>query len=274
MPGCAFGGCNNPHGSTSYHVIREQTNAFNRDWTTMTGWVLCDACFQRFGKNGTLERKHRPQSERRCGNTDCVAICKKDRLEKIEPFCRAGGQDWSTLEGLVICRKCYERFWSFGTLKDPIKRKRSNEDPESQCCTYAGCPNSYAENPVKTCRMQAISAFSTAGGQDWSSLSGNILCGPCYQQFRVTGSLERRPDEIKVPKRQGVEKEGRVCSFQACPGTTAQYFYRTSPFSTAGGQDWGYLNSGVLCFSCYHNYKMCGSLVRPDMFVADAITGF
>jgi hypothetical protein len=276
MTGCDFGGCSNPHGSTSYHVIRDQTHAFAKDWTTMVGCVLCDACFQRFGKNGTLEKKTRPQSTRRCGNTDCAAMCKKDRLQKIEPFYSAGGQDWSTLEGIVLCRKCYERFWSFGTLKDPIKRNISCDDQGElpTCCTYNECPNNNPAKPLKMCRMQAISPFCTAGGQDWTSLSGSILCGPCYQKFRITGSLERRPDEIKVPKGHGVKKEARVCSFTACPGTTAQYFYRTSPFSTAGGQDWTYLNSGVLCFSCYHNYKKCGSLLRPDMFAAEALTEF
>ena len=40
-------------------------------------------------------------------------------------------------------------------------------------CTYGGC-----DKPDESIRFYRIEAASTAGGQDWTELSGSVLCAP------------------------------------------------------------------------------------------------
>ena len=44
------------------------------DWTSLHDNVLCKACFQRFQKNGTLERRKilLPKEQKRCTNEKCI----------------------------------------------------------------------------------------------------------------------------------------------------------------------------------------------------------
>ena len=52
-------------------------------------------------------------------------------------------------------------------------------------CSYASC-----ERPEESSQFHQISEGKTAGGHDWSSLAGSVLCFVCYTRFRKSGTLE------------------------------------------------------------------------------------
>jgi hypothetical protein len=62
-------------------------------------------------------------------------------------------------------------------------------------CTYSGC-----DRPDESSHFYQIEEGKTAGGQDWSSVVGSVLCHRCYERFRTRGTLE--PSAAHVRKRQ------------------------------------------------------------------------
>ena len=68
-------------------------------------------------------------------------------------------------------------------------------------CTYAGC-----EKPDNSRCFYNVDEGKTAGGQDWSSLVGHVLCHACYQRFNRSGTLERST-------RRPISKAVRRCTF-------------------------------------------------------------
>jgi hypothetical protein len=118
----------------------------------------------------------------RCTYTGCERPEESCHFYEIAEGKTSGGQDWSSIAGSVLCNTCYSKFQKSGTLE------RSRNKPlaaSARRCTYAGC-----ERPEKSCQFHQISEDSTAGGQDWSSLTGSVLCEACYSRFRKRGTLE------------------------------------------------------------------------------------
>lgn len=58
-------------------------------------------------------------------------------------------------------------------------------DSTPRRCTFHECPA-----PAGGDRFVKIDRGNKAGNQDWSSLADQVLCGPCYDRFKSTGSLE------------------------------------------------------------------------------------
>lgn len=79
--------------------------------------VLCGACYCQFHSKGTLERsasisqsapskrskKPLQQEEKRCSYEQCDRPSDSVRFYKIEATSNAGNQNWSSLEGKVLC---------------------------------------------------------------------------------------------------------------------------------------------------------------------------
>jgi hypothetical protein len=171
--------------------------------------VLCNWCYDRFRKRGTLERSNNKPlaaSARRCTYAGCERPEESRLFYQISEGCTSGGQDWSSLAGSVLCNSCYEGFRRSGTLE------RSNNKSlaaSARRCTYAGC-----ERPEESSKFCQISEGSTSGGQDWSSLAGSVLCHACYHRFRSGGTIERqrRPHPHSKAARADPKPLGQVAA--------------------------------------------------------------
>mmetsp|Transcript_4429 Transcript_4429/g.11092 ORF Transcript_4429/g.11092 Transcript_4429/m.11092 type:complete len:244 (-) Transcript_4429:129-860(-) len=64
---CHFRGCESREESSRFHLIKEGRTAGGRDWSGFSGKRLCNACYSRFIRRGTLERLRRGPDERHRG---------------------------------------------------------------------------------------------------------------------------------------------------------------------------------------------------------------
>lgn len=188
---CTFDKCPNPQRSSQYHQINEGCKAGNRDWSSVYGFVLCNACYSQFRHRGTLERsvaakEPLAQSTRKCTYDDCDNPTSSTRFIQIDEGCQAGGRDWSSLTGHVLCHTCYGRFRDRGTLVRSRACRSKPLDSGNRKCTYQDCLK-----PTQSSNFYLIDEGSRAGGRDWSPLAGQVLCDACYNQFRKRGSLVR-----------------------------------------------------------------------------------
>jgi hypothetical protein len=76
-------GCDRPDHGTKFYYINEGKETGGRDWSAIVGQVLCKACYNRFSKGGTIQKriqtapKSAPESKvppdsQRCENLDCA----------------------------------------------------------------------------------------------------------------------------------------------------------------------------------------------------------
>jgi hypothetical protein len=190
MTKCSYKGCKRPCKSRKFHLIDERSQFGGQDWTELAGSVLCDACYAQYSKRGTLQRtqvQHKPlvAYERRCSYEGCRRPTEGKQYIQIDGKSNAGGQDWTALAGKVLCNTCRQQYSIRGTLERLIRRG----DPlsgDDRRCSYSGC-----KRPNKSTRFNQVVEGSNAGGQDWSALSGKVLCDACYQRFLKRGTLER-----------------------------------------------------------------------------------
>jgi hypothetical protein len=54
---CSYSGCDSPPHSGRFYQIEEGKTAAGRDWSLLFGEVLCEKCYNRFHRSGTLQRK-------------------------------------------------------------------------------------------------------------------------------------------------------------------------------------------------------------------------
>ena len=103
----------------------------------MDGKVLCQACYGRFRDKGTLDKlsgKHqRANYEKCCTYEGCDSPEDSNQFYKIDGSTKAGGQDWSALDGRVLCNACYTQYRLKGMLEragGSIHKKRRMSSPE------------------------------------------------------------------------------------------------------------------------------------------------
>lgn len=208
---CSYDGCERPTQSSCFFTIEEGRTSGGQDWGTLTGAVLCLACYKRFKNRGTLERSAKrllSASARRCTYANCDMPEQSSNFYLIEEGKTSGGKDWSALTGSVLCHACYARFMNRGTLERSSYKRTL--DPSERRCTYVGC-----EKPLESNQFFTIYEGKTSGGRDWSMLKGSILCNACYKRFLSRGTLEkqeasgvkRQKRAIKVEPRTEDEKE-------------------------------------------------------------------
>lgn len=130
QPRCWYTRCQNPCKSQQFYYIEKNRTSGEKDWSELYGKTLCDACYRFFKGNSTLERKavHNlplASHEKRCTYVGCKRPDKSPYFLKINRN-QAGGRDWSSVVGHVLCSTCYTRFKRTGSLEG--KRKRSNLD--------------------------------------------------------------------------------------------------------------------------------------------------
>ena len=136
---------------------------------------------------------------RHCTLPGCLRPDQSSRFYRIEKGKRSGGRDWSSLVDSVLCKACYQRFLTRGTTEraqsnfSNLSRKllpsaaSSPQKPSvSKRCTYEHCIK-----PDVSKIFYHIERGKSAGGRDWSSVVGHVLCHACYMRFRDRGTLER-----------------------------------------------------------------------------------
>ena len=76
-------------------------------------------------------------------------------------------------------------------------------------CTYKGC-----RRPDASSAYRKISTNTSAGGQDWSSLHGQVLCVACYLRYYKYGTLEKGRGQARLGGQNGgvIEEDGGVIS--------------------------------------------------------------
>ena len=93
--------------------------------------MLCESCYRRFCKGGTLEwssRKNKPLAAfaRLCTYVGCERPEESRQFYQISEGKTTGGQDWMSLTGSVLCHNCYKRFRDRGTLERSAKAKSTS----------------------------------------------------------------------------------------------------------------------------------------------------
>jgi hypothetical protein len=109
---------------------------------------------------------------------------------RIQAGRTAGGQDWSSLEGQILCGSCMGYFSKYGGLVRGFKGKviRRRKTLTHQQCDYEHCPLSSSSGSY----YRVVEEGRTAGGKDWSQVVGMRLCGGCLQYFSKFGALDRK----------------------------------------------------------------------------------
>ena len=132
----------------------------------------------------------------------------------------------------------------------------TRDAPVAACarrCSYEGC-----KSLTKGSHFYQIDELTKAGGQDWTELSGSVLCVACYQQFSKRGTLERT-EHHHAP----LAASARRCSYEGCKSPTkSSLFYQIDEHKKAGGRDWRELAGSVLCQRCYSQFRTRGTLER------------
>mmetsp|Transcript_46653 Transcript_46653/g.116898 ORF Transcript_46653/g.116898 Transcript_46653/m.116898 type:complete len:273 (+) Transcript_46653:25-843(+) len=181
---CSYEGCTGPNESRAFYRIRADTRAGGQDWSRLVGSELCHRCYTRYSKRGTLDRcLNAPlsKSERRCSFEGCARPDSSRKFYFIDEWTRAGNQDWTPVRGSVLCEACYDRFRSRGTLE---WCRNAALEPSERRCAYEGCSRQEASG-----KFYRIDKGSKAGGRDWESLKGAVLCKSCYNRFMKRGTL-------------------------------------------------------------------------------------
>jgi hypothetical protein len=140
-----------------------------------------------------------PSNERgrHCTQPGCLRPDQSSRFYRIEAGKNVGGRDWSSLVDSVMCKACYQRFLTRGTTERsssssssrrllPSAASSLHRPPVPKRCTYEHCIK-----PDVSKMFYHIEKGKTAGGRDWSSVVGHVLCHACYMRFRDRGTLER-----------------------------------------------------------------------------------
>lgn len=193
-----------------------------------------------------------PAGERKCNYAKCERPEQSSLFYTIEKGKSGGGQDWSSLEGLVLCRNCYEHFHKRGTLERAYNRPLAES---ARHCTNAQC-----DKPELGRRFYQVVEGQKTGGQDWSSLVGSVLCNACYCRFTRRGTLDRSHNRPLVA-------DNKKCTYTGCarPETTS-CFHQIEHGKSTGGKDWSVIAGAVLCHTCYCRFRNTGTLDGGSRF--------
>ena len=130
-------------------------------------------------------------------------------------------------------------------------------------CSFEQCPSrAHHLLPAASFQFHRIQAGRTAGGQDWSSLEGQILCGSCMGYFSKYGSLVRGFKGKVVRRRKAKTKH--QCDYEHCPlsSSLASYYLVVQEARSAGGKDWSQVVGMRLCGRCLQYFSKFGVLDR------------
>ena len=132
---CMYNKCEQPEGKRSdgasmFFTVEEGIFMGNRDWSGLMGKILCKECYTRFQRTGSLEKimptgpggasgqqNHGTGPVSRCSFGGCAnPYVEGSMLTYIQKGRKAGGLDWSPMEGHSLCTDCYRMFLQDGMM--------------------------------------------------------------------------------------------------------------------------------------------------------------
>jgi hypothetical protein len=263
------GECKSEKESCQLLRIDGASRAGGRDWGSWAGKMLCQACYNRFKKKGTLEGSQKQQQQQLKQPHDQDFDEEEVKLERgserkaPKPRPAVDSRSRRNVEGGILKTEDPDAQAGSGAgaragarvgVEGDADQLRGSERPPPQPrdvagddghtggggggaggsgferrCTYEGC-----ENPEKSSGFLKISNNTRAGGQDWSSLLGRVLCVACYSRYQDRGTLERT--SRKYPPENFV----RRCTYEFCDRPEhSRRFHKINGDNKAGGRDWG-----------------------------------
>jgi hypothetical protein len=127
---------------------------------------------------------------RRCAYDMCPRPVGSFRYYNVPERCDVGGRAWDEWVGKDLCQACFDRYGRTGNLERSAEEfdAEAYEHEQIRRCWYINCPK-----PTQNDKYYTITAHTDAGGQNWGGLIGKVLCHTCYNHYRQTGTLQRRP---------------------------------------------------------------------------------
>jgi hypothetical protein len=194
----------------------------------------------------------RSGSGRHCSCDGCGITDRDSQFLWIDGRSEAGGQDWSELQGSVLCMACYVAFFTKGSLA-----RDGKQQPATEPCSCEACERQVGnEDSDDTTRADGEGLGHSGEWQyDSVELAGRVIG---HDEFSGPGKSERTRHHSKP-----LTPSDRFCTYEGCkrPSDSSRYF-RIDGVSEAGGQDWTLLAGSVLCAACYSQYKTRGTLER------------
>ena len=213
---CSFAGCDRPDESSHFYTVTEGTKLGGRDWSSLFGLTLCNACYTRYLCKGTLEKSM--PILRRCSYEGCPNPTESKSFTLVEAGCKTGNRDWTPLVGRVLCKSCMVRYGKRGTLERTRNQRNKPLAQELRRCTYSGCVK-----PEESSKYVLIEEGRTSGRQDWSPIVGNVLCTACYMRYKQRGTLKRCYNK-------DIPSAVRRCSYAGCDAPEeGSNFYQVLP---------------------------------------------
>ena len=264
---CTNKHCGSPHKSSKFYQIKEGQSAGGQDWSSVVGQVLCNACYQRFERAGTLERRNNKpleEEQRRCTNEHCHSPTHGSKFYQIQEGKSTGGRDWTSVVGQVLCHACHERFRRGGTLE-----RRNNK--AGQRSTIPSMMNFW------------LSSFFSGWCGSGAIIRHRVLwVGKAHPVRTIVARMGINFMPAREVKREVVEGPGGItvksltqnllawlnprCEFEGCSNPDKSHrFYTIGDDNWACGQDWGPLKGKVLCKACYKYYSKTGNLKRKQL---------
>jgi hypothetical protein len=272
---CSYEACPKPVGQVRYARVRRTYRAGGQDWSKLVGRVLCCACIRFYTGKGTLERTkiYQDRGPQTCEYPKCKDPAGCNVYHRIRSDCEAGGRDWSAWVGKTLCKKCYKQYALLGTFdqlseEEKLVRTSTYLSEEEKRCSFEGCGNT-AQN--SSSQFVTVSATCTAGGRDWSSLVGKVLCTACFGYYCAKGTCTRVRDKQAASALLDLfnpsEIPAKRCSYEACSDPTkSSWFFQISSSQRSGGQDWTPLIGKMLCMACFSRYRDRGTLERVGSY--------
>ena len=215
---CTYEHCSNPHKSSKFYQIQEGKSTWGQDWTSVVGQVLCNACYQRFERAGTLERRNNKAGQRStipsmmnfwlssffsgwCGSGAIIRhrVLWVGKAHPVRTIVARMGINF--MPAREVKREVVEGPGGI-TVKSLTQNLLAWLNPR---CEFEGC-----SNPHKSHRFYTV-GDNWAGGQDWEPLKGKVLCSACYGCYSKTGNLKRkqlRKRKGRGPAEDDVEPQG------------------------------------------------------------------
>lgn len=312
---CHNPGCDTMEETWQYFKVGRGRMWGGHDWSACSDSTLCNACFNRYLKTGTLDQSRDVvlltdlEGVEHCTYERCESPLKSSRFNYIYDGTSAGGQDWSSIVGSVLCDACFQRFSERGTLEKPKNRLLSPSATRQ-------CMNEECDNQDKNSQLHQIEEARISGGKDWSAMVGKVLCNACYERYLVGGTPgmpkesdkggetrslvggtfgmlkkseegrgwrrsssssvaipEQEQDHTMGRKPEGNNQREKRCTNELCerPDESSQ-FYKIEPGRTTGGHDWSSISGHLLCKACYNRFLRRGTLILQPLPALSPLT--
>lgn len=283
VPGrCTYEMCSHPDESCQFHTVQEGCKAGNKDWAPVVGMVLCHNCYAFYCRHGTLTRYRKKPSEviqkkrteagqewRKCTYKNCTHPTESTGFFKIKQGCQAGGQDWTSVVGMVLCHACRTAYLRNGTL-ERIERARCGgraitpPPDEKAYKSVLVSKKRKASEPIDGDGVQSLGKEHSWEDRD-SQWDDSVAPKNTHSETsdHAASSAEEGVIDVLREMQKRNKEEKKACFYEQCSNPTgSNQFYTIKEGNKAGGQNWASLVGKTLCQNCYVAYSKNGTLER------------